>query len=84
MSISQWLILGAFELLGLFVVAQIWLRKRHKNVFVRVIWSGVLLAPLFGILAYFFLRDSPEKHSSGKGRIANDAIAIASDETANH
>ena len=53
---------GVFELIGLFVIARMWMKRRHSGTIVRLLWTAVLIVPVFGLLAYFFLRDSPDSH----------------------
>jgi hypothetical protein len=55
-------LLGVYEALALLVIGRLWARRRHKRLLVRVLWSVVLLAPIFGILAYVFLMENPEEH----------------------
>jgi hypothetical protein len=54
--------LALSEIIELLVIARIWLKRRHRRLVVRLLWSVVLLVPVFGILIYFFLRDDPKPH----------------------
>lgn len=59
---SQTIVFGGAELVGFIIVARIWLKRWHKNIWVRLIWSAVLLVPVLGVIAYFFLRENPDVH----------------------
>jgi hypothetical protein len=61
MNTSQ-LIIGGLEIIGLVMMVRIWQKRRHKNAAVRLIWSVILLVPLFGILAYVFLNENPDRN----------------------
>jgi hypothetical protein len=50
------------EIIELLVIARIWLKRRHRRLVVRLLWSVVLLVPVFGVVAYFFLREDPKPH----------------------
>jgi hypothetical protein len=62
MTTQQLILFGAFEIIALIVIARMWMKRCHRRSIVRVIWSAVLLVPIFGLLAYFFLRESPDEH----------------------
>jgi len=62
MTTQRLIFLGVFEIIGWLVIARMWMKRRHRRSVVRVIWSVVLLVPAFGLLAYFFLRESPDEH----------------------
>ena len=62
MVTQQLILVGAFEAIALIVIALMWVKRWHRRVVVRVIWSVVLLVPVFGLLCYFFLRESPDDH----------------------
>jgi len=53
---------GVLEVAGLFFVVRLWLRPRRTGVVARVIWSLILLVPLFGLIIYGFLRNDPDEH----------------------
>jgi hypothetical protein len=53
---------GVFELIALAVIARMWMKRRHSGTIVRLLWTIVLLVPVFGLLTYFFLRESPDSH----------------------
>jgi len=59
---SQFIVFGGFEIIGLIVIARMWMKRWHRYLSVRLIWSTVLLVPVFGLLFYFFLRTSPGEH----------------------
>jgi len=83
MTTAQLLVVGGFELLAILIILRMWVRRHHRAV-VRVVWSLVLLVPVIGILAYYFLRESPAKHPVGKGwnAMRSDAECVASDGSA--
>jgi len=62
MTTQRLIFLGVFEVIGLLIIARMWMKRWHRRLIVRMIWSAVLLVPVFGLLAYFFLRDSPDEH----------------------
>jgi uncharacterized membrane protein len=53
--------LSLAEVVALVVIVRLWMNRRH-NFVPRLLWSVVLLVPLFGLLAYVFLRSEPEAH----------------------
>lgn len=55
--------LAALEVICLVVVVLLWKNRWHRSRLARVLWSLVLLVPAFGLLAYFFLRQTPDEHS---------------------
>jgi hypothetical protein len=62
MTTQRLIFLGAFEVIALLVTARMWMKRWHRRLIVRMIWSAVLLVPVFGLMAYFFLRDCPDEH----------------------
>jgi hypothetical protein len=50
------------EAIGLFLIGRLWLRPRKMSVPARLVWSAVLLIPLFGVIIYGFLRAKPDEH----------------------
>ena len=59
---SGLILFGVLEMIGLVVIIGMWMKRWHRRWAVRVIWSAVLLVPAIGLLAYFFLRESPGQH----------------------
>ena len=56
------MLLSILEVVALVVITRLWLRRRHRLV-PRVLWSLILLIPLFGVLMYvFFLLSDFEKN----------------------
>ena len=62
MTTPQLIFFGVFEVIALLVVARMWIKRWHRRLIVRIVWSAVLLVPVFGVLAYFFLRENPDSH----------------------
>lgn len=62
MTTQELIFLGVCETIALLFIARLWVKRTPRLWVGRVFWSVVLLVPLFGLLAYFFLRDSPEEH----------------------
>jgi hypothetical protein len=62
MTTQQLIFFAVFEIIGLLVIARMWMKRWHRRLVVRVIWSVVLLVPAFGLMAYFFLRETPDEH----------------------
>jgi len=55
------IVLSVLELLALVVIVRLWtLRRLH--ILSRIIWSLILLVPLFGLLMYGFIQSDPEKN----------------------
>lgn len=74
MNTGQILFFATFEVVGLIVVFRLWNNRWHRSRLAGVLWSLVLLVPAFGLLAYFFLRDSPDEHSDE----CNDTTGVES------
>ena len=53
--------LAVLELVALIVVARLWICRRHRLI-PRILWSLLLLVPLFGVLMYGFLANDGEKN----------------------
>lgn len=68
MTTERLMVGGVFEVIALIVVVRIWLKRRHKKVMVRLLWSLVLLVPFFGLIAYFFPTENPDGHPYEYGR----------------
>jgi hypothetical protein len=49
------------EIVSLIVVIRLW-RRPTGRFLPRLLWSIVLLVPLFGLLIYVFLREEPQAH----------------------
>lgn len=58
------LLLAVAEVAALAIIARLWIRRRHHFV-TRLLWSLILLVPLFGLLMYGFivsdLEPNPER-----------------------
>jgi len=50
------------EIVALVFIVRLWSRRPVRLV-PCLLWSIILLVPLFGILIYVFLRETPEAHS---------------------
>jgi len=72
------------EPIGLIVTIRLWLKRRHRNIFIRLIWSLVLLIPLFGLIAYFFLNENPSGHPYDTDTTSGSAIAVDDGSSAHH
>jgi uncharacterized membrane protein YoaK (UPF0700 family) len=55
------ILLAVLEFVALVVIARLWIRRRHRLV-PRILWSLLLLVPLFGLLMYGFLVSDLEKN----------------------
>ena len=62
MSTPRILLLGVLELIALIAIVRLWRKRRHGRPIIRLVWSVILLVPLFGILAYGFLTVDPDEH----------------------
>ena len=60
---SAILVLSLCEVAAVSVILHLWLRKRRMRIVTRVLWSLVLLVPLFGVLFYGLTRSDPDAHS---------------------
>ena len=54
--------LSICEFVALLTIAHLWFRKHRMRVVTRLLWSIVLLVPLFGVLFYGLTRSDPEAH----------------------
>jgi hypothetical protein len=54
--------LSICELVALLTIVNLWFRKRRMRVVTRLLWSVVLLVPLFGVLFYGLTRPDPDAH----------------------
>ena len=71
---TKQLILGSvFEVISLIVVVRIWLKRYHKSRVARLFWSIVLLVPFFGLIAYYFLTEAPDRHPDYIGSMDGSA-----------
>ena len=84
MTTSQLIVFGAFEIIALLVIARMWIKRWHRRWIVRLIWSAVLLVPVFGLLAYFFLRESPNEHPYDTDTMQGSAESIGDGSGGDH
>jgi hypothetical protein len=59
--------LSICEFVALLTIVNLWFRKRRMRVITRLLWSVVLLVPLFGVLLYGLTRSDPEAHGEDVG-----------------
>jgi len=78
MTTQRLIFLGVFEVIGLFIIARMRMKRWHRRLIVRLIWSAVLLVPVFGLLAYFFLRESPDEHPYDTDTMRSSAESVES------
>jgi len=78
MTTQRLIFLGVFEVIGLLIIARMWMKRWHRRLIVRLIWSAVLLVPVFGLLAYFFLRESPDEHPYDTDTMRSSAESVES------
>jgi hypothetical protein len=64
MNIWGIILLSSLEIVALIVIVRLWMH-RHLGVLPRLLWSVVLLVPLFGLLLYGFLHTDPDAHPDG-------------------
>jgi hypothetical protein len=55
---SAIILLSISEIIALIIITRLWMRRPMKF-FSCLIWSIVLLVPLLGLIAFFFLREEP-------------------------
>jgi hypothetical protein len=77
MSTEKLIFLGVFEVIALLVIIRMWAKRWHKRLVVRLLWSAVLFVPVFGVLFYFFLRESPDEHPYDTDTMRGSAEAFA-------
>ena len=77
MTTSRLICLGVFEIIALLVIARMWMKRWHRRLIVRLVWSVVLLVPVLGLLAYFFLRESPDEHPYDTDTMRESAESFA-------
>ena len=61
MDKTQVALLASLEAIGLILIVRLWLTGR-MSVNKRIVWSAILLLPLFGPLIFGFLRLNPSEH----------------------
>jgi hypothetical protein len=54
------------ELGGVVVIVQLWTHAPRPPLISRLLWSVILILPVFGLLFYIFLREVPEPHGENK------------------
>jgi hypothetical protein len=59
------------ELLALVLVVRLWIKPGRRRTVAKVLWSLVLLVPVAGIMAYFFIASFP-KDLSEEGWFINE------------
>jgi hypothetical protein len=69
------ILLGLLEMIAWVVIVRLWLRRRHR-ILPRILWSVVLLVPLFGLVFYGFIASDLEKHSLGRFNSQTDSDAF--------
>jgi hypothetical protein len=84
MKISQLIILGLLELVSVVLIVRLWLKRRHKNIAVRIFWSVVLLVPLFGPLFYGFICTDPDEHPYDTDTTSGSAMSQAGEGEGHH
>ena len=60
------ILLALIELLGLFMIARLWLKSKTPLV-KRILWSVILLIPLIGPMMYGFVSLDPSAHGEDPG-----------------
>jgi bacteriorhodopsin len=53
------LVLCALEVIALFTLVRLWLRRRMRMV-PRIFWSLLMLVPLFGLVMFIFIQSNLE------------------------
>jgi len=76
MTTEKLILGGVFELVALIIVFRIWLKRCHKSFIARLLWSLVLLVPFFGLVAYFFLTDGPDRHPYDSDTMSGTATSV--------
>jgi hypothetical protein len=59
--------LAVLEAVGLFMIGRLWFGKQKSSLVRRIIWSVLLLIPLFGPLMYGFISIDPSEHGEDVG-----------------
>ncbi len=52
LKIPELIVLGLLELAAVAMIVRLWLKQTPRRWWKRILWSVILLVPLFGILAY--------------------------------
>ena len=63
MSTNDVVVLVVCELVAALGLAHLWSRKQQMSTFPRVLWTGVILIPVIGIIIYGLARPHPDEHS---------------------
>ena len=67
MKSPEIILLALIELLGLFMIARLWLKKSKATLVHRIVWSFILLIPLIGPIMYGFVSLDPSAHGEDPG-----------------
>lgn len=78
MTTQQLFVLGVFEIIGLLVILRMWMKRWHRRVVIRLLWSVLLLVPAFGLLMYFVLRENPDEHPYDTDTMRESAESVES------
>jgi O-antigen/teichoic acid export membrane protein len=62
MNTSAVILIAILEAVALVFIVRLWVRCSHRIV-VRIVWSLILLVPLFGLLMFGLVGSEPKKHS---------------------
>lgn len=54
------------ELVAVAAIVYLWARSPKPSLTGRILWSILLLVPVFGLIFYFFLREEPEPHGENQ------------------
>ena len=60
------LLLLVAESVGVAAIAGLWTHTPKPSLTSRLLWSLLLILPVFGLLFYLFLREEPEPHGENK------------------
>ncbi len=54
------------EIVAVGIVVHLWVHAPKPSLTNRLLWSLLLMLPVFGVLFYLFLREEPEPHGENK------------------
>ena len=65
MDLFTFICLAAFEVIGVCFSVHLWFKPKPMKIVPRIIWSLILLVPLFGLLMFIFFTSDLEMERNG-------------------
>ena len=77
MTTSQIVLLSISEVVALFFIARLWLKRGRLGAVARVFWSIILLVPVLGVILYGFCLNDPDAHPYDTDTTSGSAQSFA-------